>query len=442
MKRLSARTRTLLAMIVVMVLVAACSRRDGVGWAGIQVVDEQQTILVAFKDDMAVLSRDGDLLTTDLEVSTLADQNNLWQIDGDDVNATFYVPALSLGESSEGDRMMLVADYNNDLLVLNFDRGCFSTLTGACVDTPFEVSLPGHVLAPMAQDDERVYVGLSEQDLMAFHKGVFSAEWDREDDIARRQLTDQTLQEAWETPFQTERGIWAQPLVIDGRVYVSGMDHNFYMLDAETGEELARLELGGAIAAAPSYYDGTDATDYADDAPPDADAEIDLDRGRFYVGTLAGRIYQVPLDFSGLSVDDLDYISTQGWVWNTPKIYDGVLYAGDLDGNLYAVDVRDGFGEVQRVSTDVGGIRARPVVTENYVIVAGRSGRVQWFLRDGLSELPDMRDTGSEILADMVLLPAVNEDDETLLLVSTVRSSRTLFAYTVEGAPRWRYPES
>lgn len=438
------KTRGLLAFVLVMLAIAGCSQRVGVSWAELTVVGEHQDVLVSYRNEMALVSRvNGFLVTEDLEgTSSNRDASGLWLLRGNDTGSEFFTMPISLGETSDGDRLFLAADYNNKLLIVNFDRTCFASLTGTCFvnEDPFSVELPGHVVANIAEDAETFYIPLSEHDVIAVRKGIFADDWDREDDQERRRRTDETFSTAW--TFETERGIWAEPLVLGDRVYIASTDHHLFQVNAETGEEIEQLDLGGALGHKPVIYDGTDATDFADDVAAPVDPDYDLDTARLYVGTFGRRIYEVPLDFQTGDEDGLTFYGTSDWVWGAPKIVDGILYAADLGGQVYALDVNNGLSEIWRTSTNIGGIRASPLVTEDFVIVASRDGTVMWLRRDDGSEFTQ-QEVGGEVLSDLLLLPGDEEaSTETLVIASTVNNSRLMVAFTIDGAPRWTYPAS
>ncbi|MFW5691511.1 MAG: PQQ-binding-like beta-propeller repeat protein, partial [Chloroflexota bacterium] len=162
----------------------------------------------------------------------------------------------------------------------------------------------------------------------------------------------------------------------------------------------------------------------------------------FFVGTFGRRIYEVPLNFRSGDGEELPVFETDGWVWGAPKIYDGVLYTADLNGNIYAVDITDGFNELWRVNPGVGGFRASPLVTDDFIIVASRDGIVLWLQRETGAEFT-RQDVRNEVLADLLILPGDAEADrEPLVIVSTVNNSRVMVAFTLDGAPRWTYPSS
>jgi outer membrane protein assembly factor BamB len=91
------------------------------------------------------------------------------------------------------------------------------------------------------------------------------------------------------------------------------MDHNLYALDAQTGARRWKTpDLGGALASAPFYQDGV--------------------CSRALQTNKCWRLMQLPGKLSGLS--------TLPAGSGLAAFQDGILYFGDLEGNLYAVDAK------------------------------------------------------------------------------------------------------
>src|SRR5690606_9966699 len=102
-----------------------------------------------------------------------------WYIGSDSLSTQFYSAPIQV--EYRGERMMLVAEYNKRLFFVNYDRGCFSNAAGNCVgESETAIALPGHVVADMGEDAERVYVPLSEHSVIALNKGLYEEGWDSE----------------------------------------------------------------------------------------------------------------------------------------------------------------------------------------------------------------------------------------------------------------------
>jgi outer membrane protein assembly factor BamB len=173
-------------------------------------------------------------------------------------------------------------------------------------------------------------------------------------------------------PFQAEEAIWATPLLVEERLYVAAQDHHLYCLDAESGEEIWRQKVGGAMAAQPV---------------------LDAASGILYVGAFDGKLYAIKAD-SGELVEGFDF-KADNWLWSEVLLEDDLLYVTSLDGRLYALDPSSG-AKIQPYPYETGDvIRAAPVRAKDFVVVATQDGRViatenalmQWGWPGGTSEI-------------------------------------------------------
>lgn len=215
-------------------------------------------------------------------------------------------------------------------------------------------------------------------------------------------------------PFQAQEAIWASPLVVGGRVYVSSMDHRLYCLDADTGEKLWETELGGAIAAQPT---------------------LDAARGVLYVGAFNGQVYAIRAD-SGEIVEEFQF-KANGWIWSEVLVAGDRLYVTSLDGKLYALDPSSGavLSPYPYDSGEIDGrkdsIRAAPIKAGELIIVATKSGRViavkegqrQWYWPSGTPQ------------ASILTTPVLYEGTVYVILMNG--NVQTLNAET--GVPGWGF---
>ncbi|MEL7436730.1 MAG: PQQ-binding-like beta-propeller repeat protein, partial [Chloroflexota bacterium] len=261
----------------------------------------------------------------------------------------------------------------------------------ASVENPAGIELSNGVLAEIVVTDDFIYVPYRQQDVVAL---------DRE-----------TYEEVWR--FDTQEGVWAQPLLNDGVLYVTSVDHFVYALDANTGEELWRVDLEGAVTSTPLLYEN-----------------------HLYVGSYSHKIYQISLDGTIAA----EYEGTN-WVWGTPVIQDNVLYYSDLSGYVYALDA-NGLTEIWAERPSRKGIRPAPIVTDQYVVVAGRDGSVYWLNIDSGSTVQTAElDNRPELLSDMLYIPADEENGlPELVLVASTENNRLVTALNMETfTPQWVY---
>ena len=118
-------------------------------------------------------------------------------------------------------------------------------------------------------------------------------------------------QPKWRRQVSDER-FWSSPLVVDGILYIGGMDRRFYALDVEQEGALAwpPFKARGAIASQPAILD-------------------DL----LYVGDFDGRLYAIDRN-TGRAVHEFE---GDNWFWNDAIVHDGLVYVGTLGGDFYAL---------------------------------------------------------------------------------------------------------
>jgi outer membrane protein assembly factor BamB len=208
--------------------------------------------------------------------------------------------------------------------------------------------------------------------------------------------------------FNTGHGIWSTPLILEDIVVVTALDHHIYGLNLETGEERWRQDLEGAVAGTPAY---------------------DEEAGVLYAGSFARKLYAIAASDGAI----LDTFDTHGWLWGGPRLEDGVLYFGDLEGYLYALEAAT-FEPLWQRQIAEGAIRATPLVVGETVIAGSRDGRVYAVNRDSGASIW-MQPLGADVLADPVLV------GENTVIVSTLASDRVLVALEADnGQEVWQYP--
>jgi outer membrane protein assembly factor BamB len=121
--------------------------------------------------------------------------------------------------------------------------------------------------------------------------------------------------------FETAEPLWGSVAVNGSQVYLPIMDRAVYALDAESGKEVWKTDLEGAVVSEPAL--GED--------------------GMLYVSTLGNAVYALDTE-SGRIIWRFD---TNDGVWASPTLHDGVIYVGDASGVIYAVDAVSGRGQWQ-----------------------------------------------------------------------------------------------
>jgi outer membrane protein assembly factor BamB len=206
--------------------------------------------------------------------------------------------------------------------------------------------------------------------------------------------------------------VWSQPLLVDGTLYVSAMNHFLFALDAATGTEKWKIDLEGALASTPTYANGA-----------------------LYVGSFGRDVFKVTLDGTIAA----KYTATD-WVWGAPTVVDDMVYVTDLGGNVYAL--KDSGSSLDLVWTrKVAGaaIRMSPFVNGDTIVVGSRDHNVYWISRTTGEEVFH-REMKGEVLSNILLIPSTDANAEPTIIVSTIDKSELLVAFSLDkGERRWVY---
>lgn len=376
------------ALFVLAAFTTGCvGSRMGVSWASVSLIGDQQNILLAYNNYVVQIDpRSGG------EVQLRDEQGNIrvvpetgeprsWDFQDNSNPQQFYTAPLALKEDK-----LLFANYAKKLVEVD--------LIAARVDNPLGVPIFDAVVADPIADENHIYLGYVNHNLQAL-------------DINSPSVVIWT--------FETDNGIWSEPLLVDGVLYFGAMDHYLYAVNADNGRMIWKTELGGAVASTPV-----------------------LDDGALYIGSFARKVFKI----SQSTGEILQERAVEDWVWGSPVVRDGVVYTADMGGNVYALN-SDDLSEKWRVKAANGGIRPSPLVTEEHVIVGARSGEVVWLDRqNGAIALEGARMIGAEILGDLILVESneLRPLNEPLVIVTTVANDNLLVAYSAtQGVKMWVY---
>jgi len=154
-------------------------------------------------------------------------------------------------------------------------------------------------------------------------------------------------------------GIWAPPVIEEGRLFIATMGGDLLAFDLASGREAwdAPFEASGAIA------------DLALVAP-----------GRLFVPSLDKRVRLVDTA-TGRPIGPA--FVARDWIWTRPAVADGYMYFGDFSGNVYALSIEN-LSE-RWIPYDAGKrIKAAPVVIGDTLVVATRDPEVHFIdIRNG-----------------------------------------------------------
>jgi outer membrane protein assembly factor BamB len=297
--------RIALVIVALLVLTGCSSVVTGESWGNLSASPDGKSVYLAYKNQLVKIN-----ITTNGSVIT---PKVAWQAK-DSANPTFFAaPALS------EDGQLFAGSYSTRSLY------AFQDDTGAELGTWTVQKFTDRVVASPVVRGDMVYVGMGDRGIRAYNR--------------------KTKQEF--VFNDTKFGVWGHLLVVGDVVYAASLDHHVYALNAATLEKLWTLDLGGAIADAPTW-DG---------------------QSTLYVGTWNSEV--VAIDISTAQPAISARFKTKNWVWGSPTYDAGTLYFGDLSGNLYALDAKN----LQQKwtippETDApGGIRGRVAVAKNINLI-------------------------------------------------------------------------
>lgn len=253
------------------------------------------------------------------------------------------------------------------------------------------------IVASPLQADERVYVGTSDNRVVALDAASGEPIWE----------------------YETGHSVWAQPVSSEGVLYVASLDNFVYALDAASGDLLWQTELGGSIAGG-----------------------LVLDDDVLYVPSFDRAVHALDAG----SGEELWRAEATNWVWGAPTVNDSFVYYGDLDGNVFAAS-REG-GEILWQGQVPGVIQSAPLYSDGRLFVAAgdigadeetQTGRIVAFDAESGDELWQ-QSIPAPVLTHPVMVGsgvvvAINEGATIRLLVFDPESGAQTWSYTppVEG---------
>lgn len=195
----------------------------------------------------------------------------------------------------------------------------------------------------------------------------------------------------WSWDGNSDLEIWGTPAIVDttiGRLLVvGGFDGRVTALHLDgdqAGQEAWTRQFDGAVASG-----------------------MTADQGTVYFGSL-DRIFHT---LDGATGDELWRTEGTHWFWSTPLIHNGIVYAVDLRGALFAWDAGSGALRWQQPYQTDDPVRARPQIGANedtgaeILVVVTRAGAVHQLDPESgarLMQFPDL--VPDDVLADFILL--------------------------------------
>ncbi|MFC2115424.1 PQQ-binding-like beta-propeller repeat protein [Bacteroidota bacterium] len=160
----------------------------------------------------------------------------------------------------------------------------------------------------------------------------------------------------------------SKAIAADGKVFIGTPSRFVYAMDAESGKEIWKYEIGAAISGAPVY-----------------------DNNKIYVGQQGGEDDFYCLD---AKTGKLIWKQNIGWVWGSAAVSDGLVYIPGIDGYVNCLDANNG-NIIWRFRTDKS-VCSEPTVMGNYVYFGSwdgflykfekRTGKLVWKFVGGGSD--------------------------------------------------------
>lgn len=176
----------------------------------------------------------------------------------------------------------------------------------------FKLSLSHHpILADLSMKDDKVVVNDSDLFVHCVNaKGQIV--WERSliesfEKGGNRILSDQIAGGAY---YQSK------PTAADDKVFFGTPSRFIYAVDAQSGEEIWKFEIGASISGAPTYYEG-----------------------KIYVGQQGGEDDFYCID---ATTGELVWKQSVDWVWGSATCSDGMVYIPGIDGYAWALDANTG----------------------------------------------------------------------------------------------------
>ncbi len=188
--------------------------------------------------------------------------------------------------------------------------------------------------------------------------------------------------------FATQAAVYSSPAVVKDKIYFGSTDHNLYALDLDAGTLKWKFKAGSGITSSPAvangmvYFGSYDGNFYAVDAETGKQSWKFATAGeRRYAGTHlhgsqpAGESMPDPFDF---------YLSS-------PVLWEGKVYFGSGDGNIYALDAGSGQLVWKAKTGDV--VHASPAIADGTLFVGSwdsyfyaldaATGKEKWRFKTG-----------------------------------------------------------
>jgi outer membrane protein assembly factor BamB len=257
----------------------------------------------------------------------------------------------------------------------------------------------GSIIGSPIVADDTVFVGNSDGKLYALPLNLSAPKW----------------------VFKTKDKIWATPVVYNGVVYIGSCDDKLYALDAETGKEIWHFKASGAFLSTPAIANDT-----------------------IYIGACDRKFYAIEVATEGerqaaLARSEKEaapskeakwvFDKAKNWFWTQALVYDGKVWVGSLDKNVYAISEDD--PDVYWVVCSTGGIVQTPpvlIASLDLIFVGSEDGKIYAIDLQTMESRQLPFDFEAPILASMYA-----DQERGILFFHAQDGTHTLYALRIEA---------
>ncbi len=294
-----------------------------------------------------------------------------WQFPAEPINGVDFYAAPVL------------ADENSQLLVAGYDSVLYSVNPVNGSENWSFVAAENRYIAPPLATEDGIFASNSDNSLYALDY-------------------DGLLQ--WE--FETEDPLWASPILSENCncIYQASMDHYLYAINPENGKLVWKSEdLGGPIVNNPSLSED----------------------GLILIATFNNEV--IALNEESQQVEWR--FQTSDWAWATPVIDGDQVYASDISGTFYTLDLHS--GELLWQIQPGGGIYSSPLVQDGMVYISTDTSSLVVISQEGVIQR-------NQPVEGKLYASPVGAGDKVLLAPS--EAEYFLVALSESGVQVWGYP--
>lgn len=225
---------------------------------------------------------------------------------------------------------------------------------------------------------------------------------------------------AWR--FEAQGPNWTQPAADENYVYLASMDHFVYALKkAYTAVELKPAEDGSStLVSEPVWSLDLGAAVVADPV---------LAEGILYAGTIDGKLYAIDLANQAI-LWSFDGNGALASIWGSPVVTANAVFVGDEDGNIFAVGKSDGKTLWPDPFAAGSGVISSGIVMEDRVVFATNTGKV--------FTINEKKEPKTLVTLEATLYSPLELDTDKII-VAPATKEKLFVALNADGNEVWNY---